>query len=293
MDERSPPHRGRTWPRRLWRAARAGVLVWLGLALVLWAIQDKLIFPGAASQGTAEAQVVRLGEGEELRRLALAGGEAVLYVAPGRDAAGHVVADAPTLMLFYGNGSFLAPFKIVADDLAGRGVRVALLEYPGYGMSAGVASETSFREAALAAHDELAAAGGPPPIVAGVSLGGGVAIDLATRRQVAGVAVFSTFTELEAMARRVAPLLPVRQLLRHRFDNRRKLAELRVPTFIAHGTSDRLIPFEMAGELRAAAAGEVTWRPVEGAGHNDLFQTDPALFDDFIAWVQQTAAASR
>ena len=54
-------------------------------------------------------------------------------------------------------------------------------------------------------------------VIAGRSLGGAVAIDLASRLDVAGLVAFSTFTRMSEMASRRYPFVPASLLLRHRF----------------------------------------------------------------------------
>jgi hypothetical protein len=69
----------------------------------------------------------------------------------------------------------------------------------------------------------------------------------------------------------VTPWLPVRLILRSRFDNLAKIPAITCPIFIAHGTRDNIVPPAMAGELAAATRAKVVPYMVEGAGHNDVF----------------------
>jgi fermentation-respiration switch protein FrsA (DUF1100 family) len=106
----------------------------------------------------------------------------------------------------------------------------------------------------------------------GESLGGAVAIDLASRRPVAGLVTFSTFTSMAEVAARRYPFVPTGLLLQSRFDSRAKLAQVRCPVLLGHGESDRLIPAGMCDGLCGVAGGPVTRISVTGAGHNDLFE---------------------
>jgi fermentation-respiration switch protein FrsA (DUF1100 family) len=83
--------------------------------------------------------------------------------------------------------------------------------------------------------------------------------------------VFSTFTSMAEMGRRLVPFLPVSLLLRHRFDSLAKIAKLDCPTLIGHGRRDQVIPFAMADRLAEAAKGPVTRVTIDGADHNDFF----------------------
>ena len=94
---------------------------------------------------------------------------------------------------------------------------------------------------------------------------------LASRRKVAALAIFSSFTRLADAAREHMPYLPASLLLRHRFDNLKKIRQVTCPTLIGHGRRDPIIPFAMSDQLAKAAGGPVLRLNVEDAGHNDFF----------------------
>ena len=80
-----------------------------------------------------------------------------------------------------------------------------------------------------------------------------MAIDLADRRPVAGLAVFNAFTTLREMAHKVMPYVDTNQILKYRFDNLQKIPSIHCPTFICNGTRDDLVPPEMSDRLARAA----------------------------------------
>jgi fermentation-respiration switch protein FrsA (DUF1100 family) len=151
---------------------------------------------------------------------------------------------------------------------------VIIPDYVGYGMSGGRPSEQGTQVTADAVYNYLVSTRKVEPgriIAAGWSLGGAVAIDLASRRDLGGLVVFSTFTSGADMARRVLPFAPVSLLLRHRFDSARKIAKIRCPILIGHGRLDPIIPFAMGEKLAATAGGPVTTLWIDQAEHNDFF----------------------
>src|SRR5437773_453358 len=106
-----PASRRTRWRRRSWRAGRIVLLVFTGLCIVLYALQTKMIFPGAQTQGQKHA-VVRAGAHEELVQLKTADGTPIVALF-GRALAsdGAPLADSrdrPTILFFYGNGMCLA-----------------------------------------------------------------------------------------------------------------------------------------------------------------------------------------
>jgi uncharacterized protein len=277
------PRRG-PW-RRAWRIARIPLSLYLGVVLVFFALQSRLIFPGQISQGQPWA-VVRPGPDAELVGLRTAGGDRVVALF-GRALSpeGRPLADAatrPTLLYFYGNGTCLRHALDEFERFRRLGANVLIPEYVGYGMSSGRAGEAGCVATADAAYDHLRARPDVDPgriVVAGWSLGAAVAIDLGARRPVAGLVILSAFTSMGDMAREFYPWLPARLLLRHRFESERKIARITAPVLIIHGRRDSVIPHAMSDRLAAAAGGPVTRLAIDAGDHNDLFDVggDPIL----------------
>ena len=65
------------------------------------------------------------------------------------------------------------------------------------------------------------------------------------------------------------PFMPVRWLMRNRFDSLTKLNLCKQPIFIAHGDADHVIPFGHGERLYAAAHEPKQFMPLAGADHND------------------------
>ena len=65
--------------------------------------------------------------------------------------------------------------------------------------------------------------------------------------------------------------MPTSLILKHHFENEKKLRTVRLPVFIGHGTHDSIIPFAMSKKLAAAAGGAVTKYDVQDGDHNDVF----------------------
>jgi fermentation-respiration switch protein FrsA (DUF1100 family) len=165
------------------------------------------------------------------------------------------------------------------------GMNVLIPEFVGFGMSEGNASETGCQATADAAYTYLVSTRGLKPeriVAGGWSLGGAVAIDLASRREVGGLIIFSTFTRAVDMARRVAPFLPVSLLLHHRFENLEKIARVRCPILIGHGRRDAIAPFWMGESLAKAARSPVTMLWLDTADHNDFYEVGGRRIDQAI-----------
>lgn len=287
--------------RRIVALVRATLLVYLGVALMFASLQTRLIFPGARSQGRSEAEVAR-DPAYDLITLQTARGDRIFALfAKALNPDGSPRSDAApstTLLFFYGNGMCLRAAEDWLPRFARLGCHVMIPEYVGYGMSGGKASESGCQEtadAALAYLESRPDVARERIVVGGWSLGGAVAIDLAARRRVAGLATFCTFTSMRDMARRVVPWLPVSVLLRHRFASSAKLARVHCPILIGHGRLDDLVPCEMADRLAELPRGPVTRVTIDDAGHNDFFETAGDRIDipfrQFIRQLPETNSA--
>lgn len=262
------------------------VVLYLLLVLLVWGFQEWLIFPGRYTHAKS-AFVTTPGPDEELIPLTTSNGQKTFALfgkaqrpdgSPDPDAARR-----PTLLWFYGNAMCLKHCDWNLREFRPLGFNVCIPEYLGYGMAEGAPSEAgcyAVADAAYAyllsrpdiAHDRI--------ISSGWSLGGAVAIDLAARKQaeghLAGLMTFCTFTSMAEAGSSSYPFLPVRTLLRYKFDSAQKLRQLKMPLLIAHGKKDRVIPFAMSEELTRIAqanGAQATRLIIPEAGHNDFFST--------------------
>jgi fermentation-respiration switch protein FrsA (DUF1100 family) len=266
--------------------AHFALVTHLGLLTLFYSFQTRVIFPGASTQGQPFAEVVAR-PGAKLVKLAAEHGERVVALfGPALTAGGRPDLDAPsrpTLIFFYGNAMCLSYAEHDFDRFRRLGLNVLIPEYIGYGMSGGSPSERGCQATADAAYDYLVSTRHVDPktiVSAGWSLGGAVAIDLASRRPVGGLIAFSTFTSGVEMARRMLPLVPVSLILRHRFDSLNKIANVHCPILIGHGTRDPIIPVGMAKKLAASAGGPVSTLWIDKAEHNDFFEVGGHRIDE-------------
>lgn len=273
-----PSSSRRRWLRVFRTIGRILIGVYALLLVLLYVAQDMLIFPGQSFQGRPPASI-RPGPGREIVELKTSDGEKVVALfGPALSPTGSALADAkirPTILYFYGNAQYLGGTLNEFAKMRRMGLNVLMPDYLGYGLSGGRASEAGCYATADAAYDHLRARPDVDPaklVIGGFSLGGAVAIDLASRRPAAGLIVSCTFTSMGDMTRGRYPFVPTSLLLRHRFSSREKIAAIRCPILIADGRLDKIIPPSMASSLASACGGPVTRIVLDEAGHDDLFR---------------------
>lgn len=195
--------------------------------------------------------------------------------------------DGPVLLYLHGarwNVSGSAPRIRRMQDL---GFSVLAIDYRGFGKSTpGLPSEEMAYEDARAAWDWLAARYPQRQrFVFGHSLGGAVAIDLASRvEDEDGVIVEGTFTSIPDVASSMKwGWLPVGPLITQRFESIKKVAKVNSPLLVVHGENDRLILSELGRRLYDAAPGRKRFLLVEGGSHHSTMAVGLAQYREALA----------
>lgn len=239
-------------------ATLAIALIVCAYLALLYLAQRSLLFPIPAYRPDGAP------DGAEIVRLPLSGGEAqALFLAPSPLFKGP----APLLIFMHGNGELADQWLPDFEEVTRWGVGALLLEYPGYGRSAGSPSERSINEAALAAfdwalHDSRIDGGRIVPY--GRSLGGGPAVRLAVDRKAPALILESSFTSVAAFA---AQFLAPAFLVSDRFDSLTTLSSYRGPLLVVHGSRDEVVPIAHGRALAAAVPGAKFFEVP--CGHND------------------------
>jgi len=144
------------------------------------------------------------------------------------------------------------------------------LHYPGYGGSSGEPSQQSIFTASMALFDQVAAAH-PTITIIGRSLGSGVAVWLASQRPVARLILVTPYDSLADAAAQQYRFLPVRWLLRDRFDSWKYAPNVKAPTRIIVAGDDELIPRSSSERLRTRFRQDlVSYVVVPDSGHNTI-----------------------
>jgi hypothetical protein len=187
---------------------------------------------------------------------------------------------ATTLLWFHGNAGNIGDRLEILMLLHRRfRLHILLFDYRGYGQSEGKPSEEGlYRDARAAlAHLRRHSRVQPDRIVYfGQSLGGAVAVELATRESPTGLILEAPFASVRAMGKTVLPFLPISLLVGDQFNSLERIAHVRAPLLILHGDRDEVVPFAQGQDLYRAANQPKTFLRIPGAGHNDLMDSGAA-----------------
>ena len=188
-----------------------------------------------------------------------------------------------TAIVFHGNAGHAGQRAYYVEALQPLGVRVILAEFPGYGPRDGALGEASFVADAAASIDTAHRQFGAPIIVIGESLGAGVAAAATARlgERVAGLLLITPWDRLESVAAFHYPWLPVRWLLRDRYDSAAHLRAFGKPVMVAVAERDTIVPAGFGQSLYDALSPPRKLVTMADAGHNDW-----SLRVDRVWWQQ-------
>ncbi|MBI2646052.1 MAG: alpha/beta hydrolase [Deltaproteobacteria bacterium] len=182
-----------------------------------------------------------------------------------------------TLLFFHGNGGNVASnLELISIFVQKVHLNVFVIDYRGFGKSEGHPSETGLYQDAEAAYEYLTQVRKMDKdniIIFGQSLGGAIAIDLASKRPASVLIVENTFTSAVAMAKVFYPYLPVRLFIKSKFDSLEKMKSIAMPKLIIHATEDETVPFQLGKKLFEVAATPKEFYAVLGAHHGNNYAT--------------------
>ncbi|PJJ57773.1 hypothetical protein CLV56_2011 [Mumia flava] len=263
----------------------AVVLGVLGAVVALvWSMQRTLIyFPDASAPPPAD-------------RVIAGATDVTFTTSDGLELAAWFVPPAPAadrdlaVLVAPGNGGHRAGRADLAEALRARGFAVLLMDYRGYGGNPGDPTEEGLLSDARAAVGALASRGYPPArtLYLGESLGCGVVAELQAEVPPAAILLRSPFVSLTEVGSHHYPYLPVRWLLRDRFEVASRLSDSSVPVTVVSGDADTIVPPEQSARVAEAAGTLVEHEVIDGAGHNDPVMFGPRVADAAVRLADAT-----
>lgn len=165
------------------------------------------------------------------------------------------------------------------------GINLFAFDYRGFGESGGVPDEQGLYADAMASYQYVNQALGVPPeklILFGHSLGSGVAIELATHVQAAGLIVEGAYTSIVDRGQELYPYFPVKLIASQRFPSLDRIASVNIPKLFLHSPEDTVIPYAHGRRLFESAQTPKRFVNLRG-GHDNAYRIDKAVYFGAVA----------
>ena len=156
-----------------------------------------------------------------------------------------------TILFLHGNAGSLENRIHKINHFKEMNVNFLLISWRGFSGNKGKPTEKGLYEDAKSAVAWLKSKGVNENniIIYGESLGTGVATEIAQNKNFAGIILESPFTSMVDAGKNKYPYLPVRLLLKDKYESNRKIKNIKSPILIMHGKVDNLVPFDMGKKM--------------------------------------------
>ena len=196
-------------------------------------------------------------------------------------------ADAPVLLYLHGARWDVRGSAHRMRRMHELGYAVLGIDYRGFGQSTqSLPSEDFAHEDALAAWRWLAQRHPEAPRhIFGHSLGGAIAVRLAAEvPDAAGLIVEGSFPSIaDVVGSFKWGWLPVSPLITQRFDAGSRIADVRSPVLVVHGSADQLIRSDLGRALYERAPQPKRWLLVEGGSHHNTNSLGQPQYREAVA----------
>ncbi len=266
----------------------AFALMWLG-GCAAWHDKQRMVGYRPTPGKPADFEGLRVGDVESFAQVPGTSDQVLLWWLPSSE------PDAPTVL--YLHGTFRNLYQNMPKIKAFRqaGFSVVGVEYRGWGLSSSIApSESSIYADAQLGWQELVKRQPVPSkrLIYGHSLGGAVAIELASARH---YRVDYGALMVEASFSRLPDVLAVHGVLGtmlswlvvDEFDSASKIKRVDAPILMMHGTSDNTIDIKLGYRLRDAAPVGTRFIEIPGGSHSRLFSDAPEVYQGALRELRQ------
>ena len=161
------------------------------------------------------------------------------------------INDYKTILFLHGNAGTLENRIHKINHFKDMNINFLLVAWRGFSGNKGKPTEKNLYEDARSAVQWLESKGIKKNniIIYGESLGTGVAIEIAQNKNFAGIILESPFTSMIEAGKDKYPYLPVKFLLKDKYESEKKIKNIKSPILIMHGKVDNIVPFHMGKKM--------------------------------------------
>ena len=191
--------------------------------------------------------------------------------------------EGPRAIVYFGGNSEDVSHSVPLIAEAFPGTAVYAIHYRGYGGSAGSPTEADLVADGVALFDTVQRRH-PDVIIIGRSLGTGVAIQVAARRNARHLVLVTPYDSIADVAAGRYPAFPVKWIVKDRYESWRIAPSITTPTLVIAAEFDLTIPMRHTQRLMEHfRPGVARFVLLPGEGHNF------GLTPDFLAALQTAA----
>ena len=255
------------------------LLMFISLMIVfcftMYTVGKRITFPGSIDEDAYEELCDAKGPAENITYGTLAGW---------RIPAANVDSEAkrPVILYFGGNGenSSRKVLNILEDDKLNflyLNYDFVFIDYPTYGQSGGVLTETSIEEYAVQAYEYVRSLNTTASVtLLSYSIGNGPAMYLASQEgvEISQMVMLAPYTSGYDLYNMNFNMFhgPFRLLVAYRFPSDRYAADVNCPVTMIASTDDEVIPIDSSRALFASlSSSTANFISLEGIEHNDFF----------------------
>ena len=165
------------------------------------------------------------------------------------------INDYKTILFLHGNAGSLENRIHKINHFKDMNINFLLVSWRGFNGNGGKPTEQGLYEDARSAVRWLNSKGilEKNIIIYGESLGTGVATEIAQNKNFAGIILESPFTSMIDAGKTKYPYLPVRFLLKDKYESNIKIKNIKSPILVMHGKVDNIVPFHMGKKMHELA----------------------------------------
>ena len=190
-----------------------------------------------------------------------------------------------TILFLHGNAGNLFNRSYKLNRLNELNLNVLIISWRSFSGNSGKPNETNLFGDAKKAVKWLNERGVETKniILYGESLGTGVAVEIGQTNKFNSIILESPYTSMIKAAKIYYPYLPVKYLLKDKYDSEKKIKNIKTPILIMHGKKDNIVPFHMGKKLFETANEPKKFLQIEEDDHMLSFNDNLLLeIKDFI-----------